>query len=74
MILAQIVTIPLNLFTLGAIALAFVYLATRIGAEEHTGWLFSKEMFMVLLAVVVLFCIGLDGQGIWHLLATVAHK
>jgi len=73
MILAQIASIPLNLFTWGAIALAFVYVATHIGAEEHAGWLFSKEMFMVLLVVVVLFCIGLDGQGIWHLLTTMGH-
>jgi hypothetical protein len=67
------ISIPLDLPVILAFIVAFLYVGTRMGAREHQGWLFSKEMFMVLLVVVVLFCIGLDGQGIWHLLTTMGH-
>ena len=41
---------------------------THIGAQEHA---FSKETLLVLVLAVVLFCIGIDSQGIWHRLTTI---
>ena len=67
----MIVNIPLNLFTIGAMILAFMYIGTHIGAKEHAGWLFSREMFIVLALATMLFCAGLAPDSIWHMLSNV---
>jgi len=61
-------TLPLNLFTFTAFAIGFIYFATRIGSKDHTGWLGSAQMWMVVSIVVLLLCLGYDASGIWHLL------
>lgn len=68
MILTTLVIVPLNIFTFLAFTVGFIYLATHIGSKEHAGWLGSKEMFMVAALVVVLLCIGLAPDQIWHLI------
>ncbi len=67
------INIPLTLPTILAFIVVFLYVGTHMGAREHAGWLFSKETLLVLALATVLFCIGIDGQGIWHLLTTVGH-
>ncbi len=62
------ISIPLDLPIVLAFCLAFLYVGTHLGAREHAGWIGSMQMWLVLFLVVVLFCIGLDGQGIWHML------
>jgi hypothetical protein len=66
----MLVNIPINLFTLAGIALAFAYFATHMGAKEHAGWFGSAQMYGVIALVIILLCIGWDGIGIWHLLAS----
>ena len=68
------INIPLILPTVAAMCLILVYIGTHIGAKEHAGWIFSKETLLVIALVIVLFCIGLDGQGIWRMLTSVAHR
>jgi len=65
----MLLSLPLNLFTFAAFALGFIYFATHVGAKEHAGWLGSKEMFIVVALVVVLLCVGMAPQQIWHLLS-----
>jgi heme/copper-type cytochrome/quinol oxidase subunit 4 len=64
----MIVNIPINLFSLAGIAIIFIYFATHMGSREHAGWFGSAQMFLVIALAIVLFCIGYDGPGIWHML------
>jgi len=57
-----------------SVLIPLAYVLTRIGAPEHEGWFFTKQTLLVAIVSILLYCIGADGQGIWHLLATVAHK
>jgi hypothetical protein len=63
------IAFPINLFTLAAICIVFAYSATHMGAKEHEGWFGSGQMFIVVALAVVLFCIGCDPFGIWHMLS-----
>ena len=65
--------IPVNLFTWAASIIPFIYVATHIGAKEHAGWIFSKETLLIILIAIILFCVGIDGQGIWNTLVGWTH-
>ena len=51
-----------------SVLIPFVYVFIRMGAPEYAGWLFTKQTLLVVILSIILYCIGADGVGIWHLL------
>ena len=60
----MLISIPINIFTLGAIAFLAVYLATRIG-DKNASW---ENWYVVVAIAVLVFCLGID-SSVWHMLA-----
>ena len=50
------------------VLIPFVYVFTHMGAREHEGWLWSRQTLLIAILSTILFCIGADGVGIWHML------
>ena len=58
-------SMPMNVFTIGAFILMLVYFAPRIGDKQAN----YQHAFIVIVLTVLLFCIGIAPMQIWHIIS-----
>lgn len=56
-------SLPLNVFTVAACLILFIYFATRIGDKQAN----YQHVWIVVCLSVMLLCIGLAPMSIWHM-------
>jgi len=58
-------SMPMNVFTIGACILLLVYFAPRIGDKQAN----YQYAFIVVILAVLLFCVGIAPMQIWHIIS-----
>jgi len=58
-------SMPMNVFTIGACMILLMYFAPRIGDKTAN----YQQAFIVVILAVLLFCVGIAPMQIWHIVS-----